>query len=75
MKRGPKLNTYAAQESDYTTNYATEYRKCSKPNCSTCQNGRGHGPYWYSYHYSPTLKRRIRKYIGKNRPPEAPCEN
>jgi hypothetical protein len=66
MKPGPKPNNYASQEWDYATNYTQEYSKCSKPTCSTCRDGQGHGPYWYSYHYSPTLKRRVRKYIGKD---------
>jgi hypothetical protein len=68
MKTGPKLNTYGATESDYATSYLQEYIKCGKSNCHTCSDSQGHGPYWYAYHYSPTLKRRIKKYIGKELP-------
>lgn len=71
MKRGPKVNAYSATEDEYATNYAQEYRRCGKPNCQVCQDTPGHGPYWFSYHYSPTLKRRIKKYIGKNPPAQA----
>ena len=74
MKRGPKPNPYSATEEEYATNYVRQYRKCSKPNCATCQEGPGHGPYWYAYHYSPTLKRKIAKYIGKNPPEEILCK-
>lgn len=27
--------------------YSQQYRKCGKVNCQTCQDGAGHGPYWY----------------------------
>ena len=27
--------------------YSQQYRKCGKANCQTCQDGAGHGPYWY----------------------------
>lgn len=69
-KPGPKpgQSPYNQKESDYTTTYQQEYIKCGKPNCKTCTAGQGHGPYWYAYHYSPTAKRRIKKYIGKERP-------
>lgn len=69
MKRGPKLNAYGATEEDYATNYAQEYRRCNKPNCHKCSEGPGHGPYWFSYHYSPALGRRIKTYLGKETPP------
>lgn len=69
-KPGPKpgKSPYALQESDYTTTYQEEYIRCGKPNCRKCANGEGHGPYWYAYHYSPTLKRRIKTYLGKTLP-------
>jgi hypothetical protein len=69
-KRGPKPNNYAAAEADYVTNYVQEYVRCGKPNCSRCKDQPGHGPYWYSYHYSPTRKKYIKKYVGKNLPSE-----
>lgn len=69
MKPGPKENSYGATEEDYATHYAQEYRKCGKPNCKRCANGGpGHGPYWFSYHYSPALQRRVKTYLGKERP-------
>jgi hypothetical protein len=69
-KRGPKPDSYAAKESDYATNYVLEYVKCGKPNCKRCHDPEqpGHGPYWYSYHYSPTQKKYIKKYVGKQLP-------
>jgi len=45
--------------------YQLQYRKCGKPNCSTCRTGRGHGPYWYAYWYEGTHLRST--YIGKTR--------
>lgn len=68
MKTGPKPNPYSAQEKDYATQYVQEYTHCGKPNCR-CATSQGHGPYWFSYHYSPTLKRKVKKYIGKELPP------
>lgn len=72
-KPGPKpgRNGYYMREEEYTTTYQLEYIRCGKPNCSTCSAGQGHGPYWYAYHFSPGAKRRIKKYIGKQRPPGA----
>jgi hypothetical protein len=69
-KPGPKSGKtpYSVQEEDYATTYQQEYARCGKPNCRTCATGPGHGPYWYSYHYSPTRRRRIKTYIGKERP-------
>src|SRR6266851_7237375 len=46
--------------------YQFQYRKCGKATCSTCRNGRGHGPYWYAYWNDGS---RLRSgYIGKVRP-------
>jgi predicted ATPase/DNA-binding SARP family transcriptional activator len=28
--------------------YSRQYRRCGRPNCATCRDGRGHGPYWYA---------------------------
>jgi hypothetical protein len=69
-KRGPKPNSYSATEADYATTYQLEHIRCGKANCHTCTDGAGHGPYWYAYHYSPTSRRRTKKYIGKHLPPD-----
>jgi hypothetical protein len=43
--------------------YRQEWVKCGKANCKPCQDGQGHGPYWYAYW---SEKGRTRKrYIGK----------
>jgi len=56
--------------------YQLEAVKCGKLLCR-CMNGGGlHGPYWYAYHYSPTLRTTKKgtqshwkkQYIGKRRP-------
>lgn len=72
-KPGPKAgkSPYGMTEEDYTTTYQQEHIRCGKANCHTCSEGPGHGPYWYAYHYSPSLRRRTKRYIGKQRPPEA----
>jgi hypothetical protein len=72
MKPGPKLNTYSATEDDYATIELQEYVRCGKALCKKCKTDPGHGPYKYSYHYSPTLKRRVKKYLGKDKPEETP---
>ena len=73
-KPGPKLGKPRAtlQESDYSTSYQQEYVRCRKPRCVPCTTGPGHGPYWYSYHYSPTVQRRIKTYLGPEIGPRAP---
>lgn len=47
----------------YTNKFGIYFRLekvfCNKDNCSKCQEGEGHGPYWYSY------KNGSRSYIGK----------
>ncbi|NER40075.1 MAG: hypothetical protein F6J93_40140 [Oscillatoria sp. SIO1A7] len=46
--------------------YRQEYSKCGKARCKTCEQGEGHGPYWYSYQkINGRLKK---KYIGKKSP-------
>ncbi len=60
--------------------YQLQYRKCGKPNCSTCRYGRGHGPYWYAYWHEDSRLRS--RYIGKtlaqesvsDAPPAAPLQ-
>ena len=73
-KPGPKpgRSPYALQEADYAVTYQQEYTRCGRASCH-CATGPGHGPYWYAYHYSPTLKRRINTYCGKQRPAAAPA--
>ena len=39
---------------------------CGKKNCRRCQEGVGHGPYWFGYHI--VNGRSIRRYIGKTLP-------
>lgn len=29
--------------------YQCQPRKCGKPGCKICCNGKGHGPYWYGF--------------------------
>lgn len=44
----------------------SQYRKCGKDTCSTCMNGKGHGPYYYG---SKVIKgKRERKYFGTKLP-------
>jgi len=42
--------------------YRLQYRKCGKPGCK-CNDGEGHGPYWYSYADSGAAK-----YVGVKLP-------
>lgn len=53
--------------------YRKSYRRCGKPNCATCAQGPGHGPYWYGSWREGMRVRTI--YVGK-RPPclEKPAE-
>ena len=48
--------------------YQRQYRKCGKP-CKTCQQGKGHGPYWYAdFHEGSRLHT---GYVGRVLPPGA----
>ena len=75
-----RQKSMAQPPKDKHITYQLQYRKCGKPNCSTCRTGRGHGPYWYAYWYEGTRLRS--SYIGKTRvqasvsdaPPAAPQE-
>ena len=40
-----------------------EYRRCGSPSCSTCLEGKGHGPYLYAVWREG--KKVKRKYLGK----------
>ena len=52
------------------TTYQLQYRRCGKPACRTCREGKGHGPYWYGY-FREGGKLRSR-YVGKSRPDGLP---
>src|SRR5215469_6000024 len=51
---------------DDEVTYRQQISFCGKPRCRKCQQGIGHGPYWYSYQV--ISGRTVRKYIGKNLP-------
>ncbi|HEX7736265.1 MAG TPA: AAA family ATPase [Ktedonobacteraceae bacterium] len=55
-----------------TITYRQQYSFCSKAGCRKCQEGIGHGPYWYAY--QTVQGRTVRTYIGKTLPPEVPAE-
>jgi len=46
-----------------STIYRLEQVKCGKKKCK-CNNGKLHGPYWYSYHWNG--KKMTSTYIGKH---------
>lgn len=53
---------------DQHITYQLQYRKCGKPSCKTCREGKGHGPYWCAYWREGS---RLRSgYVGKT-PPDA----
>jgi predicted ATPase len=52
---------------DDEVTYRQQVTFCGKPRCRKCQQGTGHGPYWYSYQVVDG--RTVRTYIGKNLPP------
>src|SRR5215472_12147415 len=52
---------------DDEVTYRQQISFCGKPRCRKCQQGTGHGPYWYSYQVVDG--RTVRTYIGKNLPP------
>jgi DNA-binding SARP family transcriptional activator len=48
--------------------YHQQVSYCGKPRCRRCQEGTGHGPYWYGYQ---TINgKTTRTYIGKELPPD-----
>jgi len=57
----------AREKMDDQVTYRQQVNFCGKSNCRTCQQGIGHGPYWYSYQVVDG--RTVRTYIGKNLPP------
>src|SRR4029077_11868745 len=56
----------ANEKMDDKLTYRQQMNFCGKPRCRKCQQGIGHGPYWYSYQVVDG--RTIRTYIGKNLP-------
>ncbi len=59
-----QLQTSTEPPADVT--YFQDWVKCGKPSCRTCQEGQGHGPYWYAY-WTENGKTK-KKYIGKQQP-------
>ena len=57
----------AGEQMDEKVTYRQQVNFCGKPRCRKCQQGIGHGPYWYSYQVVDG--RTVRTYIGKNLPP------
>jgi tetratricopeptide (TPR) repeat protein len=52
--------------------YRQRITYCGKPGCRPCQEGRGHGPYWYAYQ---TINGRTKQtYVGKVLPPGVEAE-
>ncbi len=56
-----------SEKMDAKVTYRQQVNFCGKSRCRKCQQGIGHGPYWYSYKVIDG--RTIRTYIGKNLPP------
>ena len=52
--------------------YRQQFTRCGKQRCRKCQNGTGHGPYWYAY-WSEN-GRTVSKYIGAKLPQDAELE-
>src|SRR6266568_6986701 len=62
------VNKGAGEKMDDKVTYRQQINYCGKPRCRKCQEGIGHGPYWYAY--QTTNGRTTRTYIGKSLPPE-----
>lgn len=52
--------------------YTLQYRKCGKQkrgHCRACEQGPGHGPYWFAYYRDPGPYGKLHSaYVGKERP-------
>ncbi len=48
--------------------YRQQFTRCGKQRCRKCQDGEGHGPYWYAY-WSEN-GHTVSKYIGIRLPPD-----
>lgn len=55
-------------KSDDGWTYRQEYRRCGRA-CRTCDEGPGHGPYWYAKQRRGSDVRTV--YVGKDRRPVA----
>ena len=53
--------------------YRQEFTHCNKERCKKCQEGAGHGPYWYRYWWEEGKTRK--KYVGKELPPNLITED
>jgi predicted ATPase/DNA-binding SARP family transcriptional activator len=51
---------------DAGVSYSQQYRRCGKPQCTTCRSGPGHGPYWYAVWREGSRVRR--RYLGRTLP-------
>ncbi|HZU69383.1 MAG TPA: DUF6788 family protein [Ktedonobacteraceae bacterium] len=64
LRKGKRHMTQLPKDQHIT--YQLQYRKCGKPSCKTCREGKGHGPYWYAYWREGS---RLRSgYVGKTPP-------
>jgi len=53
--------------------YRQEFTRCNKERCKKCQEGKGHGPYWYRYWWEDGKTRK--KYVGKELPADLITED
>lgn len=67
------VNKGAGEKMDDKVTYRQQINFCGKPRCRKCQQGIGHGPYWYSYQVVDGHT--IRTYIGKNLPADVQVPN
>ncbi len=61
----PKNGSHGAPDAAHIT-YRQEYIRCGKTPCKRCDDGAGHGPYWYAY--QRMNGKLTKRYIGKQRP-------
>lgn len=59
-------NNITALPSNRHITYQKQYRACGKATCTTCRNGRKHGPYVYAYWHEGARLRSV--YVGKVHP-------
>jgi hypothetical protein len=64
-----RARTSVAERQQKVT-YHLQVSFCGKQNCQRCQEGTGHGPYWYKY--SIVNGRTVRAYVGKSCPASDP---
>jgi len=56
----------SGQQPESRIRYHLQKTSCGKANCSRCQGGTGHGPYWFAYYRVDG--KTIRRYVGKTLP-------